>query len=206
MIGPSPENSLLQTKHSATSMAHDVFISHSSKDKPTADAICAALESTNIRCWVAPRDISPGANWGESIIDGITNSKVMVVVFSSHANKSAQVMREIERAVNKGLPIIPMRIEDVLPSKSLEYFLSVPHWLDALTPPLQAHVTKLCRTVKTVLETVDPKPAAEPPIQKLHTHPQPLVGSPGKEAPPDEWFSPDSGGLWSRILKFLTRE
>ena len=40
-------------------MAHDVFISHSSKDKPIADAICANLEGTGIRCWIAPRDIAP---------------------------------------------------------------------------------------------------------------------------------------------------
>jgi hypothetical protein len=29
-------------------MAHDVFISHSSKDKQAADAICHALEKNNI--------------------------------------------------------------------------------------------------------------------------------------------------------------
>jgi hypothetical protein len=38
-------------------MAHDVFISYSSKDKPVADAVCAGPEGRGIRCWVAPRDI-----------------------------------------------------------------------------------------------------------------------------------------------------
>ena len=51
-------------------MAHDVFISYSTKDKPTADAACAALEAKGIRCWIAPRDILPGSDWGEAIIDG----------------------------------------------------------------------------------------------------------------------------------------
>jgi hypothetical protein len=64
-------------------MAHDVFLSHSSKDKTVADAVCATLEGHSIRCWVAPRDIPAGANWGESIIDAITASKVMVVILSS---------------------------------------------------------------------------------------------------------------------------
>ena len=41
----------------------DVFISYSSKDKPVADAICNRLESGNLRCWYAPRDILPGADW-----------------------------------------------------------------------------------------------------------------------------------------------
>jgi TIR domain len=38
-----------------------VLISHSSKDRATADTICAHLESAGIKCWIAPRDIEPGA-------------------------------------------------------------------------------------------------------------------------------------------------
>src|SRR5271163_2803116 len=120
-------------------MAHDVFISYSSKDKTTADATCAVLESAGIRCWVAPRDILPGHDWGESIIDAITGSRAMVLVFSANANESVQVKREVERAVAKAIPIIPFRIEDVLPTRSMEYFVSATHWLDAFTPPLERH-------------------------------------------------------------------
>ena len=38
---------------------YDVFISYSSKDKKWADATCAILERHRIRCWVAPRGITP---------------------------------------------------------------------------------------------------------------------------------------------------
>ena len=41
-------------------MAHDVFLSHSARDRSYADAIRAKLESRGIRCWIAPRDIRPG--------------------------------------------------------------------------------------------------------------------------------------------------
>lgn len=133
-------------------MAHDVFVSYSSKDKPTADATCAALESKGMRCWIAPRDITPGADWGEAIIDGINGARVFVLVFSSNANTSQQIKREVERAVNHGLPIIPLRIEDVQPGKSLEYFLSMPHWLDAITPPLEQHLNYLTDVVRHLLE------------------------------------------------------
>mgnify|MGYP001553585274 CR=1 FL=1 len=121
-------------------MAHDVFISYSSKDKPAADAACAVLESRGIRCWIAPRDITPGADWGETIVEAIHSSRAFLLIFSGNANSSQQIKREVERAVNHGLPVIPMRIENVLPAKSLEYFLSTPHWLDAFTPPLQQHL------------------------------------------------------------------
>src|SRR5208282_2485330 len=135
----------------APSMAHDVFISYSSKDKPIADAICATLEQNAVRCWIAPRDIQPGADWGESIVHAIAGSRIFVLVLSHSANTSQQIKREVERAVNRGLPIIPYRIEDVTPSDSLEYFLSTPHWLDAFTPPIARHAQYLADTVKRIL-------------------------------------------------------
>src|SRR4051794_1592529 len=69
---------------------HDVFISYSSKDKTTADAVCAAIEADRVRCWIAPRDIRPGAQWGRAIVDAINDSRVMVLVYSANANRSAQ--------------------------------------------------------------------------------------------------------------------
>lgn len=108
-------------------MNFDVFISYAHQDKTTADAACAILEGDGTRCWIAPRDILPGADWSESIIDAIAKARIMILVFSGHANASPQIKREVERAVNKGIPIIPMRIEDISPSKALEYFISTPH-------------------------------------------------------------------------------
>ena len=93
----------------------------------------------------------PGTQWGEAIIDAISSSRVMVLVFSSNANESQQIIREVERAVSKGIPVIPFRVEDVDPNKSLEYFISAPHWLDALTPPLEKHLEQLLSTIKLLL-------------------------------------------------------
>jgi hypothetical protein len=67
-------------------MAHDVFVSHSVKDKRVAEAIVARLEADLVRCWVAPRDVVPGADWGESIINAIENSRIMILIFSENAN------------------------------------------------------------------------------------------------------------------------
>jgi hypothetical protein len=132
-------------------MAHDVFISHSSDDKTISDAVCATLEGRGIRCWVAPRDILAGANWGESIVDAITDSRVMVLILSSNSNISQQVMREVERAVNKGTVIIPLRVEDIPLSKSLEYFLSTAHWLDAYSGPLSKHLEVLADRIEQLI-------------------------------------------------------
>jgi formylglycine-generating enzyme required for sulfatase activity len=139
---------------------YDVFISHSSKDKQTADAVVAALESAKIRCWVAPRDIAPGARWGSAIIDAIANSRVMVLIYSGHANSSEQVFREVERAVARGVVIVPLRIDPTPLSKDMEYFISANHWLDALTSPLERHLTTLVRTVHALVAR-DDRPASD---------------------------------------------
>ena len=134
-------------------MAHDVFISYSSKDKPVADAVCATLESNGVRCWIAPRDVAPGVAYAESLVNGLSHSRLMVLVFSANSNRSPQVLREVERAVSKGLPILPLRIEDAPMSQEMEYYISSQHWLDALTPPLEEHLSPLCEGVKALLSS-----------------------------------------------------
>jgi hypothetical protein len=137
-------------------MAHEVFVSYSHDDKPQADAVCAKLEASGIRCWIAPRDVVPGQEWGAAIVDAIRSSRVMVLMFSSHANTSPQIRREVQLAVKAETVLIPFRIEDIAPAESLEYFLGTPHWLDALTPPLEEHLERLAMAVASFLATSKP--------------------------------------------------
>ncbi len=132
-------------------MAHDVFISYSSHDKPIADAVCAGLEAAKIRCWIAPRDLLPGVPYGEALGEALRESQILLLIFSSKSNHSAQVMREVESAVDKDIPILPFRVEDVKPSASLDYFVKSIHWLDAITPPLENHLQSLVGTVRMLL-------------------------------------------------------
>jgi TPR repeat protein len=153
-------------------MAHEVFISHSSLDKPVADAVCAALENIGIRCWIAPRDLQAGLSFAGEITRAIEYSKVMVLIFSAHSNISAQILREVQLAADSHLHIVQFRIEDVVPNDDLEYYLSTPHWLDALTPPLEANLQRLGTSVKALLEMAPeewatkepPKPVKEPQV------------------------------------------
>jgi hypothetical protein len=132
-------------------MAHDLFVSYSQPDREAAFTLVQRLEARGISVWIAPRDVSPSADWAAEIIDAIASARLMVLVFSGSSNDSGQVRREVERAVHKQLPILPFRIEDVLPSKSLEYFLSAQHWMDAFPPPLEPHIDRLCDYLDTAL-------------------------------------------------------
>jgi hypothetical protein len=174
--------SILERPPPVHSVAHDAFISYSSHDKTVADAACALLETRGIRCWIAPRDVTPGMDWGSEIIDAINGARVMVLVYSSSANESGQIRREVERGVHKGIPIVPFRIEDVPMSKSLEYFISAQHWLDALTPPLEQHLDYLARTVALLLsrpgpssETTDDTPEMSAPTGAAPLHDAPFA-------------------------------
>jgi tetratricopeptide (TPR) repeat protein len=174
-------------------MAHDVFVSYSVKDKTTADAICASLEANGIRVWIAPRDVMPGSDWGESIIEAIEQSGVMILVFSANSNVSPQIKREIERAVNKGVTVVPFRIDDILPSKTLEYFISTQHWLDAFTPPLEKHLDSLV----SILRSMITKTGAKVAELRLKAHP------PEEEKPPVRPSTPEvsSGEIATLTLK-----
>ena len=148
-------------------MAHDVFISHSSSNRPVANAVCASLESAGIRCWIAPRDVMPGRSYSGEITRAIQQSRAFVLIFSEHSNNSEQVLREVQLAANSRLHIVQFRIDAVSPSDDLEYYLSGPHWLDAVTPPLENHLGQLKSSVKALLslprtEGMD-SPAAPPP-------------------------------------------
>jgi hypothetical protein len=144
-------------------MPRDVFVSYSLPDRDSAFDLVARLEARGMSVWIAPRDISPAADWAEEIIDAISATRLMVLLFSSHSNVSPQVRREVERAVHKQVPVLSVRLEDVLPSKSLEYFLSSQHWLDAFPPPRDAHYDRLCAHVAARLNAAD-VPLRPPPL------------------------------------------
>lgn len=137
-------------------MEFDVFISYANQDKVTADAACAQLEADGIRCWIAPRDVPPGAEWAGAIVDAIDQCRAMVLIFSSNANGSKQIRREVQRAFDREVPVLPFRIENIVPEKSLAYYMGPVHWLDALTTPLEHHLQKLAASVQALVRVTSP--------------------------------------------------
>jgi len=151
-------------------MAHDVFISYSSRDKTVADTMCATLEGRKIRCWIAPRDIPVGQPWPAALVEAIGESHVFVLILSNGSNNSPQVLREVAEAMDKGIPAIPFRIDDVQPSKEMGYYIRGIHWLDAMTPPIEKHLKSLAGTIEALLAAQaaeeSPKGSPQPgPVQ-----------------------------------------
>jgi hypothetical protein len=112
-------------------MRHDVFLSHSFRDKVAAERLCAGLESQGIICWMAHRDIQPGDEWTSSIMSGIKEAKCFVLIMSEEANASTQIRREVQLAVSAGVPLLPIRVDHSVPNAEFEYLVGRLHWLDA---------------------------------------------------------------------------
>lgn len=147
-------------------MAQDVFISYATLDKRIADTVCATLESNNIKCWMAPRDILPGIDFAESIINAIEECRVFVLILSKNSSISPHVLREINKAASNSIAILSFIIEEVTLSKSMEYYLSTDHWLNAISPPLSKHIHNLALTVEKLIKELDKKDQNE---QNLET-------------------------------------
>ena len=109
----------------------NIFISHSSSEAKVAKEICNELENNGKKCFLAPRDIRSGYEYAEEIANGIDSSNAVLLVLSNASNNSPHVLREVERAVTKRIPILVYKLEEVELTKSMEYFLMTHQWIPA---------------------------------------------------------------------------
>ena len=130
-----------------TAAARDVFVSYASQDAALANRIVENLEQHGIKCWISPRDITPGSQYADEIAGVINDSKVLVLVLSEYAVTSPHVGREIERGASKRRRIIGLRTDAAPLTRSFEYFLSESQWIDVAALGVPAALARLAQTV-----------------------------------------------------------
>lgn len=143
-------------------MPHDIFISYSTENADWANALCELIESNGFHCWMAPRDICPGANWGAEIVRGINEAKLMMLLLSTASNHSRQVAREVQLADSAQLGIIPILLEAIQPEGDFLYFIGNTQWLTAIGGAPQSHAATLLASVRTELANATARPAPDP--------------------------------------------
>ena len=149
-------------------MSH-VFISHEKSDDGLAHEIRSYLEAGGFECWMAPDDIRGPLPWPEQISNAIDSCDVMLVVVSAHANGSPHVSREVDLAVEKGKPLLPVRVEDIAPTGSLDYLLRLAQWIDLFPGSVADHAASLQSMVGAMQAErglARPEPPPEPPAPK----------------------------------------
>jgi TolB-like protein len=146
----------------AQSATPDVFISYASPDSTVAEAVCEALERAGVTCWIAPRDVTPGASYAGQIIHAIDAARAIVLILSQNAGSSPHVLREVERSASKRHPIVSLRIDQAPLPEDFEYFLNTSHWLDASNGDTARAIPKLVSALRLAIQTPVVTPASTP--------------------------------------------
>jgi len=108
-----------------------VFISYATADRDQALKACKAIERRGVKCWISMRDVPPGANYQEAIVQSIRSARAVALVFSEGANSSDEIKKELSLASRYHIPVIALRLKEVEPSDAFAYELSTRQWIDA---------------------------------------------------------------------------
>ena len=183
-------------------MNHDVFISYSSKNQQTAIAICHVLEQHRIKCWMAPRDIPAGSDYGDLIDEAISACRLFVIVFSEPASISQWVKGELNLAFSEGKTIVPYRIDATELKGAMRLMLNQTHWIDAY-PDADSKFGELVAAVSRALgkqmPASAPAPAPAPKTYKVGDY----YNENGKEG---VVFEVDASGRHGKIVGMKQRK
>lgn len=142
-----------------------VFISYATADRNEALKVCEAIERRGTRCWISMRDVPPGANYQEAIVQSLRTARAVVLVFSEKANSSDEIKKELSLASRYRVPVIALRLKDVEPSDAFAYELSTRQWINAFEgwdksiDTLVARIAQLSSADAAVPAAATPAPA-----------------------------------------------
>jgi adenylate cyclase len=111
--------------------AVDLFVCYASADGgDAARQIVMDFEKRGVKCWIAPRDVMPGASWPNAIVNGIELCRAMLLVVTDKANSSPEIEKEIGLANHLRKVIFPVRLDDVTLTGTLRYQTQNRQWRD----------------------------------------------------------------------------
>ena len=149
----------------------DIFVSYASHDAPAANSVVATLEKHGLKCWIAPRDVIPGAHYADDIMSAINTARVLVLILSGNALVSKHVGKEVERASSKGVPIVALRMDAAPLTPAFEYFLSESQWIELGSGGIDTAAIKLVAAVRRHLDSsggADARPQSNPTVTRRH--------------------------------------
>ncbi len=158
-------------------MQKKVFISFVEEDLKIAQVIKDRLSREGISAWIYTEDNGIG-DYREGIMQAIADSKIMILVFSRHTEKSPHISKELREASAKNLIIIPFFVENIeeIKNESIRYEIQHLNWLQGWKPPHEEQISILIQKTKSILdpENITPKPPSAPvPPEEI---PNPSLG------------------------------
>jgi len=128
-----------------------VFICFSSTDEAVAREIVRSLEANDLKCWISLRDVPPGANYQESIIEALESAKGLIFLFSGASSQSHEIKKELSVAGSLKIPVVPVRLSAIMPTGALRYELATRQWLD-IFPDREQGLRQLVGTIRALLD------------------------------------------------------
>lgn len=100
------------------------FISYSTKNQASADAMRELFNKHNIDTWMAPYDIPAGSEYAEILYDALTGCACLVLMLTDISQNSQWVKKEVNIAITNGKTVIPVKLEDVELNSSMKLYLN----------------------------------------------------------------------------------
>ena len=158
----------------------DLFISYTTRDLEIAKRVYTALQNDGYTVWFAPREIAPGANYATEIgdalvkdkfseenimenIENIEQARAFILILSGSAMRSPWVSREIKMAIDEGIPIFVLKIDNVPWTSEFKFMLIQTQIIEAYHLKTE-HITKLKDELKNI--GVIPQKSASAPLFK----------------------------------------
>lgn len=111
----------------------DVFLAHNGNDKPMVRRLKKKLHHNRLTVWLDEDQLRPGLPWQELLENGIKASKAGAVLVGKDGlgpweNREMRVL--LSRAVDEGIPVIPVLLPGAAAEPQLPPFLAGHTWVD----------------------------------------------------------------------------
>ena len=132
-------------------MNKDVFVSYTTPNAEAANAIVSYLESKDVTCYIAPRDVDPGKPFASNIMHAIDSAHAVILVASDAINASEHVLNELDIIVAKKKFLIPFFIEEFEMNDDYRYYLGRTQRIIAYPGETSSYYTKLFEALSPAL-------------------------------------------------------
>ncbi len=148
---PTPEPSPA-AEPDAASQGQDVFISYSTKNLDFVQQLYQKLTSRGLSVWFDKQSIEGATQWRESIVTGIMNCKVFLLILSPESAASDNVRKEIDLAEHHKKKIFPLMWREIRPlPPSIQYQLAGTQYISFDGTPSEGNFNKVYHIIDKLL-------------------------------------------------------
>lgn len=158
-------------------MSLQVFISYKSEYRDFARKVKAKLNQWGYDTWLDVDNIQPGEYFRHKIQQGLDESDVLLMVLTSEAQDSREVMSEVDYFLQVGKPVVPLRHRECKP---LYIFVSIQYIDFVMNEPngftlLRERLKEMTQPVREAAPALEEEAGAKAAADELMTEADELM-------------------------------